>query len=162
MERTVIGARSTLAATVIIIMAAFILVGVILLFFHFLALLMMLQAGLVIAIIRSQTKSGKEMIILDDNGLTLNGGVMIGPIPWECIKDASIKRVLFEKRLRVDIVNLPKIWDVLGKETIKRIHKNKKTGENAVTMDVDLCKLRGIDLPALIRKYATEYQTQSL
>ncbi|MDR1405549.1 MAG: hypothetical protein LBJ20_08305 [Candidatus Methanoplasma sp.] len=57
------------------------------------------------------TRSKKEMLIIDDEGLTLNSNIMLGPIPWDCISGASILRIGFDKILSIHVKNNPN-WRV--------------------------------------------------
>ena len=38
----------------------------------------------------SQVRGGKELIIIDDSGLTVNGNIKLGPIPWDLVIDARV------------------------------------------------------------------------
>jgi hypothetical protein len=98
----------------------------------------------------------REMIIIDNDGLTINGNISLGPIPWDCIYGAKVNRILFEKQLVIDITNIPKMEKIFGTETIhKKIRKKRKADERVIIVDISPCKLRGIDLEALIRECAT-------
>ena len=96
-------------------------------------------------------RNGKEMIVIDDFGVTLKSNTMIGPIPWDCIMDAHVLRILFEKHLTVTISNVSKLEGFFGKETVrKKCFVDKETGIRGIHMDLDHCKLKGVDLEALI------------
>jgi hypothetical protein len=115
------------------------------------AAIIVLVAGFVF-ITRRVSHGGKEMIVLDRFGLTLKGNARVGPLPWRCIKDASIFRMGLEKHLLIQFGTKDELETMLDSESIKRISFNKKTGEGSVLMDIDLCKLRGIDLVSLIKE----------
>ncbi len=96
----------------------------------------------------------KEMIILDHDGLTLNVDIMLGPIPWDCISGAKVYRVMLEKKLNVYVADMPKLKSVFGEDVRKKVNVKKKTGEMFFIVDLDICRLRGIDLEAQINQRA--------
>ena len=163
MERIVIERNSSLVY-VAIVLAAFLLtvVVIVLMFaelnmFYIINLFFIVPMAFFILIytyFASRAKN-KEMIVIDDTGLTINGGVMLGPIPWDCISDAKVFRVLLEKHMTVSIVNIIKLQNLLGEETVhKKIQTDRTTGDKMIQVDLDLCKLRGIDIESLIKERA--------
>jgi len=100
-------------------------------------------------------RSRKGIIILEDSGLTLNGDIKMGPIPWECICGASIARILFDRILTIYVTDILRLEAALGKDVVyKNVGKNGKTGERSIRMCIDLCRLHGVDLEALIMTHA--------
>jgi len=144
-----------------VLAVVFIVFGIAVLFYNIVGpfesvrvVLVIFGSALMMVGIYYQTRSGKDMIILDDRGLTLNGEVMLGPIPWDCVLGARIRRILFDRILEVELTNMLVLRDTFGKNDFGKICRNKKTGRGFVSMDLDLCKLRGIDLVSLIRMHA--------
>jgi len=57
--------------------------------------------------------------------------------------------------MNVYLINMPKLVSIFGEAAIhKKIIVNKRTGVNHVSISLDLCKLREIDLEALIKARA--------
>jgi len=160
--RTVIEYRKRLAMVMIVLAVAFIVFGIAVLFYDLVgppydrvrSLFVVFGGILIVISVYFHTRSGKEMIVLDDAGLTLNGDVMLGPIPWDCVLDVRIRRILFDKTLEVELTNLPVLRDTFEKNDFGKICRDKKAGRSFVSMDLDLCKLRGIDLVSLIKMHA--------
>jgi len=118
---------------------------------------------ILLAVIYRGFRTGKkEMMVIDENGLTLRGDTLIGPIlydcfiPWGSIYDADIVRKLFVgAQLVLYLTNLSKIEIISEKGKIREIVKNnKKTGEKIITIDLSYYWIKGIDLRALIRERA--------
>ncbi|MCL2607099.1 MAG: hypothetical protein FWD92_00875 [Methanomassiliicoccaceae archaeon] len=97
-------------------------------------------------------KENKEMMIIDDDGLTIRGDVSLGPIPWDCILGAEIKRILFEKHLTVYLTDVSRMGMIFGEETIRKKVGKGKDGERVISIDLTPCKLKGMDIEALIRE----------
>ena len=103
-------------------------------------------------------RSKKEIIIIDEEGLTLNGNISFGPIPWDCISDVSISRMLFDKIMTIQITNMSKLESIFGETATRQIiNVNRRTGEKRISFDLDLCKLRGIDLETIIKDRVKNY-----
>jgi hypothetical protein len=162
MERIVIESRRVLTLVVIALSVVLIAMAVVIALYVELDTVMIIRLLLLIVgvavmlfISRRMTRSGKEMIVIDSMGLTINSDIMMGPIPWDCISDAKVVRIIFEKHLYLTISDMPKMRGLFGEEAVrKKVGKNRKTGEDTLFMDLDFCKLRGIDLEALIKERA--------
>ena len=103
----------------------------------------------------------KEMIIISDDGLTINGGyyfptvTLLGPVPWDCISSARAVRVIFDKYLWVVISDVPGLTEIIGEEAVQKcLLKVRKTGEMVLSVDLQSCKLNGLDPAALINEHA--------
>jgi len=157
MEKTIIEGRAVVIICIFFV-AALITAGIVILtqFSDTLYALFFFTGAIIWAALAiSKARSGKERITADDSGLTLNGEVNIGPIPWDCISGASIRRVVFEKVLYVHLTNISLLEATLGEDAVrKKTERDKKTGGRFIKMDLFLYKLRGIDPAELIRKYA--------
>jgi len=158
MTRIVIERRSALLyAAVFAIVAALMIciISVLLMRSDTVAIGSLLSLFILLSIAISLTRYNKVMVIVDDEGLTLKGDVMLGPIPWDCISGASINRVVFDKIMTVYLINMPKLESIFGSDSLyQKVNVNKKTGVNHISIDLDLCKLRGINLEALIKARA--------
>lgn len=67
---------------------------------------------------------------------------------------ASVYRAGLDKIMNIYLVNAPKLESTFGKDAIcKKVNVNKSAGVNHVSISLDLCKLRGIDLEALIKAH---------
>jgi hypothetical protein len=98
----------------------------------------------------------EEVIVIEDDGLTLKGDIKFGPIPWDCICDVTVFRILLEKHMIVSITNIPKLESIFGtKVTQKKVSKKRKSGERAIFVKLDGCELRGIDLETRIKERIT-------
>ena len=104
---------------------------------------------------------GKEMITIDDEGLTINGGfylptvTLLGPVPWDCISSARAVRIMLDKYLWVVISDVPRLTEIMGEEAVQNcLLKVRKTGEMVLSIDLQLCKLKGLDPAALINERA--------
>jgi len=95
------------------------------------------------------TYSEKEAIVIEDSGLTLRRNVMVGPIPWDHIFDAEIEG----KNLYV-YINKRGPEGLLDNSILAKVELNKKTSEQFIPIGIRFCKLRGIDLPAIIKERA--------
>ena len=104
----------------------------------------------------------KEIIVIDDNGLMIRGNILLGPtaedfgpIPWDCICGAETVSILIMKQLNVYITNASKMKAVFGEETMREVFgTRRRRGEMTIAVDLNICKLKGIDLEALIRERA--------
>jgi len=118
------------------------------------AVLSLISLLILLSIALPNTRSKKEIIIIDEEGLTLNGNFSFGPIPWDCIYDVSISRMLFDKIMRIQITNMSKLENIFGETATRQIvNVNRRTGEKHISFDLDLCKLRGIDLETIIKNH---------
>ena len=104
---------------------------------------------------------GKEMIVIDDEGLTINGGfytttvTLLGPVPWDCISSARTHRLMFDKYLWIVISDVPKLTEIIGEEAVQKcLLKLRKTGEMVLSVDLQVCKLNKLDPAALINERA--------
>lgn len=158
MTRTVIERRSILLFVSIFIITATIVSGIVaalLMEFDITMIGSLVILLILLSIALPLTRSKKEMIIIDEEGLTLNGNIMLGPIPWDCITGAKIFRIGLDKLMNVYLTNMSKLECVLGENIIhQKVNLNKKTGEMHISFDLDLCKLSGINLEAIIKAHA--------
>jgi len=162
MERIVVESRPLLALVIIVISVVLVAMAAAIALLTELDTVMIIRLLLLIVgvavmlfFLRRMTRSGKEMMVIDNMGLTINSDIMLGPIPWDCISDAKVVRILFEKHLYLTISDMPKMRGLFGEEAVrKKVGKNRKTGEDMIFMDLDLCKLRGINLEAIIKERA--------
>jgi len=114
---------------------------------------------LLLSISLPYARSKKEIMVIDDMGLTLNDHITLGPIPWDCISDAKTYRILFDKTLRIYVKNIPKLEGLFGETKIhQRVGVEKKNGRKCIIIDLDLCKLRGIDIVGIINDYAENHK----
>ena len=155
-RRSVLLFGSIIAVVVIIIASIiiFILLGEI----SIVAVLTLISLLILLSMALPHTRSKKEIIIIDDEGLTLNGEITFGPIPWDCISDVSISRMLFDKIMTIQITNMSKLESIFGETATRQIiNVNRRTGEKRISFDLDLCKLRGIDLETIIKDRVRNY-----
>jgi hypothetical protein len=118
-------------------------------------IIIVLSVGALIVIYLLDRTKNKEMIVIDRFGLTLNGRIMLGPIPWDCILDAEINRIMRYIQLKVKITNISKMEGIFGAEAIrKNVSKSKNTDEWFIFMDLSDCNIRGIKLVTLIKERA--------
>ena len=137
--------------------------AVILLLTEFNIMIIMTALGLLILLSMAfpYTRSKKEIIVIDEEGLTLNGNIILGPIPWDCISDANVSRIGFDKILNIRITNIPKLENIFGENVIQqKVSMNRKTGKGQISIDLDLCKLHGIDLEKIINSHARNCVTR--
>jgi len=155
MTRTVIERRNFWAIVFLVVSVIMIVILAVCLWFLpswpniFMVLLGIVQGGLLLAMGVSVLRFEKEMIILDDAGLTLNGEIKLGPIPWDCISDVSIRK--WSKVLSVGLTNMNKIVEIFGEDVI-RDKIGAKRSNVRLEMMLDFCKMKGIDLEALIKE----------
>jgi hypothetical protein len=157
MARTVIERRDSMvflfvgivAIFFLLGIAAFVIIGIIYALAVFLFATVILFYALFVII------QGKEMIVIDKSGLTLNGHVKLGIIPWDCISNVSVQHTLWAGNMMyVYVTNIPKLKDIFGEETVSNKVIDMKTGEKIIQMEMNFCKLKGIDLETLIKDYA--------
>ena len=156
MERIIIE-RYSMKIPIIIVMAmiAFATVTILLTGFGIQTLLAPLSLIILLGVAITRTRSKKEIIIIGDEGLTINGNIMLGPIPWDCVSGAKMIRILFDKHLIVNISNTSKMQDIFGEEAVrKKVGKKEGSNESTIFVNLDFCKLRGIDLATLIQGHA--------
>ena len=176
MERIAVE-RNNLTACVIVAaaaVAAFVLICVIVTMFtewnnyYFVILVMLLffapMTILALFSAYSVARPGmKEIMIIDDNGLLIKGNAAFGPtaedfgpIPWDCICGAETVRISFGRYLNVYLTNTSKMKTVFGEETMReKFGTRRRPDDMVITIDPSICKLKGIDLEALIRERAT-------
>jgi len=97
---------------------------------------------------------GKERIVMDRGGLTLNGNIGLGPIPWDCITDVVIRRSVFEHWMRV-YIDTDRLKAVLGDIVVRKKVRGNRRGR-WVKINLQLCMLNGIDLETLISEHRNE------
>ena len=151
MERTVIPYHTLLFKAAIIIVVAAIIISVIVVIligpdftgpsgFRRSWPVLIIGTAVVILIIVSRIEGfegNKEHIIIDDLGLTLNGSIMLGPIPWDCVSSAKVSKAAKEKQLAVKITNISKLESIFGEEAVrKKVGNDPKTGERLILMDL--------------------------
>ena len=97
----------------------------------------------------------KEIIVIDDYGLTINGNLKLGPIPWDCVLDATVIKKMFEKHLKIRLTNMSKFEGIFGKNAVRdKVEKNKKFGEKSIYVYLEQCDLLGIDIVSIINEHA--------
>ncbi|MCL2296656.1 MAG: hypothetical protein FWC29_06230 [Methanomassiliicoccaceae archaeon] len=80
---------------------------------------------------------------------------MLGPIPWDCVLDVTVIKMMFEKHLKIRLTNMSKFEEIFGKEAVRdKVEKNKRFGEKCIRISLEICNLRGIDIVSLINKHA--------
>jgi len=148
-----------MVAVIIIAVVAWIVVG-----FDWPTMLSVVMLIFLLAIITpwmGRSKAKKEVIIIDDEGLTLNGSIMLGPIPWDCISGASVVRLGLDKTLNIYFTNIPRLEGIFGEKIVrKKVGRILKTGERAISIDLDFLKVKGIDVAALIQMRARGQRQQ--
>jgi hypothetical protein len=114
-----------------------------------LGLLVLLSIGI------PSVRRNKEVIVIDDEGITVNDGIGLGPIPWDCISGADMSRIVFDRYLNIHLKDVSKLENLFGEDSIRNnTGKNGKTGGRSISVCMSLCKLNGIDLEALILERA--------
>ena len=94
----------------------------------------------------------KEVIIVDDSGLTINGNVKLGSVPWDFIINAEIETGYFLQTLVVYLTDREKLKSILGEHVIEKVEKDRKG--QWISADIRYCKLHGISLEAIINERA--------
>jgi len=161
-ERTVIERRNLViyiglaCAAFLFALAAVILLFVELTAYYIVNLFFLVTGGIIMLIISGTLgrKKNKEMMVLDDDGLMINGDVSLGPIPWDCVLGAEIKRIAFDKHLAVYITDITKMEMIFGEDTVRKKVGKGKDGERLILINIDSYKLKGTDVAALIRERA--------
>jgi len=157
MERTVIE-HTNIQAIVIFIISLIIVIVCIALWFYSIFDAWFIIVGSVIGGLLIYSRR-KEVIIMDDSGLTLVGAIgKFGPIPWDCISDATLGRELKIGRriLTVKLTNVYKLIEIFGEDVITESFGTNKS-KLRLEIDLDNCKLRGIDVVARINEYKAGY-----
>jgi len=162
MTKIIIERRSVLLFATLFVAAVVIAVGIIALLlteFNIMTIISLLSILIFLSLIIPYARTKKDMMIIDDEGLTLNGNILFGPIPWDCISGTSISRIGFDKILTIQVTNLPKLENIFGETVVhQKMNTNKKTGEKDISFGLDLCKLRGIDIEKIIEDRAGSHK----
>ena len=153
-------------AASMIILAAFIALFVKLDPYFVVVLFIFLPIGIALLLMDvyySARPNMKEIMIIDDDGLTINGNFFSGPVPWDClpwdcIYGADVTSFFPEKKLIVYITNLYKIEKIFGPRAVRKKVGRTKTGERAIFISFSCCKLKGIDIKGLILERATGHK----
>ncbi|MCL2296657.1 MAG: hypothetical protein FWC29_06235 [Methanomassiliicoccaceae archaeon] len=121
MERIVINGRKKMAYVTIIFLAVLVIVCIIgvLLGTWGVGSLIFLPIWTMISYVSVRRLLEKEIIVIEDCGLTINGTVMLGPIPWDCVSRAELVRIALEKHLKIRLTNMSKLEEVLGKDEVQ-------------------------------------------
>jgi len=157
MTRTVIERRNILLFVTGTLLAIFFACGIALIFVSQIvhALVIFIVTAIWSTTLIIEIRQGKTMIVVDDSGLTLNGHVKLGPIPWDCISGISIHSVMLDKILTLYVTDIPKLMEIFGEESIRK-KIIKKSSESIIQMELGLCKLKGIDLEMLIKRHVRD------
>lgn len=164
MDRVVIERRNLFIYVVVILVAVVLILSITVLWFvglnlfYAVNLFYMISMAIILSawVYYSAGPGKKEMLVIDENGLTINGDIRLGPIPWDCINGAELVRISLEKKLIVYITNISKMEMIFGREIIrKKVGKNRKNGKKAIFFELTLCRWKEIDLETLILERAT-------
>lgn len=162
MERIVIERRNGLVYAFVIVVAALLVLAVAMALFMQPDSIMMVRLSLLVIVsicllyfTYRLSLHGTVMIVIEDVGLTIKGSILLGPIPWDCVSGASVLRTTTEKHMDVYISDVPELIGLFGEENVrKKVLIDKETGKGDILLSLDFCKLKGIDLAALINERA--------
>ncbi|MCL2607497.1 MAG: hypothetical protein FWD92_02930 [Methanomassiliicoccaceae archaeon] len=102
------------------------------------------------AVFISQIFGGRNMITMDDSGLTLNH-LKFGPVPWDLITKIRIHYSLRGTggTIYVYVTDIRRLNEILGEDVVRKVIMS---GRGDVSMEIGFFKRKAIEVETLMRE----------